>query len=286
MSDSQNELLQDYNDNLLGVFGDPALVLVEGQGCRVTDADGRRYLDVYNNVVSLGHCHPAVVEAVAAAARRGTSFIGLLYCGLALTSRGLRVVEFNVRFGDPETQAVLARLTSPLAGLLHAAATGRLHEAPAPTWSDDAAVDVVLAAPGYPGEVDRGGRITGVGQALKARKPSLRMIAVEPTASPVLSGGEPGPHKIQGIGANFVPEVLDRELLDEVFTATTEESIKASRDLATQEGLLVGISAGANVSAALKLAERPEFEGKTIVVVLPDFGERYVSTILYEDIRG
>ena len=98
-------------------------------------------------------------------ARRGSTFIGLLYCGLALTGQGLRVVEFNVRFGDPETQAVLARLTSPLAGLLHAAATGRLHEAPAPTWSDDAAVDVVLAAPGYPGEVDRGGRITGVGQA-------------------------------------------------------------------------------------------------------------------------
>ena len=98
-------------------------------------------------------------------ARRGSTFIGLLYCGLALTGQGLRVVEFNVRFGDPETQAVLARLTSPLAGLLHAAATGRLHEAPAPTWSDAAAVDVVLAAPGYPGEVDRGRRITGVGQA-------------------------------------------------------------------------------------------------------------------------
>ena len=98
-------------------------------------------------------------------ARRGSTFIGLLYCGLALTGQGLRVVEFNVRFGDPETQAVLARLTSPLAGLLHAAATGHLHEVPAPTWSDDAAVDVVLAAPGYPGEVDRGGRITGVGQA-------------------------------------------------------------------------------------------------------------------------
>ena len=108
---------------------------------------------------------------------------------------------------------------------------------------------------------------------------------MEPSDSPVLSEGHAGPHKIQGIGANFVPEVLDRELLDEVFTATTEESIKASRDLATQEGLLVGISAGANVSAALKLAERPEFEGKTIVVVLPDFGERYVSTILFEDIR-
>ena len=98
-------------------------------------------------------------------ARRGSTFIGLLYCGLALTGQGLRVVEFNVRFGDPETQAVLARLTSPLAGLLHAAATGRLHEAPAPTWSDDAAVDVVLAAPGYPGAVTTGGLLTGLDAA-------------------------------------------------------------------------------------------------------------------------
>ena len=147
-------------------------------------------------------------------------------------------------------------------------------------WRDtDGAVDIVIAG------IGTGGTITGIGEVLKERKPDVKMIAVEPAESPILNGGQAGPHKIQGIGANFVPEVLDRELLDEVFTATTEESIKASRDLATQEGLLVGISAGANVSAALKLAERPEFEGKTIVVVLPDFGERYVSTILFEDIR-
>ena len=100
-----------------------------------------------------------------------------------------------------------------------------------------------------------------------------------------MSEGHAGPHKIQGIGANFVPEVLDRELLDEVMTATNEEAIETSRKLATEEGLLVGISAGANISAALKLAARPEFEGKTIVAVLPDFGERYVSTVLFEDIR-
>ena len=147
-------------------------------------------------------------------------------------------------------------------------------------WEDaEGKVDAFVAG------VGTGGTVTGVGRFLKSKNPDLHLAAVEPSDSPVLSEGHAGPHKIQGIGANFVPEVLDRELLDEVFTATTEESIKASRDLATQEGLLVGISAGANVSAALKLGERPEFEGKTIVVVLPDFGERYVSTILFEDIR-
>ena len=147
-------------------------------------------------------------------------------------------------------------------------------------WEDaEGKVDAFVAG------VGTGGTVTGVGRFLKSKNPDLHLAAVEPSDSPVLSEGHAGPHKIQGIGANFVPEVLDRELLDEVFTATTEESIKASRDLATQEGLLVGISAGANVSAALKLAERPELEGKTIVVVLPDFGERYVSTILFEDIR-
>ena len=147
-------------------------------------------------------------------------------------------------------------------------------------WEDaEGKVDAFVAG------VGTGGTVTGVGRFLKSKNPDLHLAAVEPSDSPVLSEGHAGPHKIQGNGANFVPEVLDRELLDEVFTATTEESIKASRDLATQEGLLVGISAGANVSAALKLAERPEFEGKTIVVVLPDFGERYVSTILFEDIR-
>ena len=161
-------------------------------------------------------------------------------------------------------------------------ANPKIHEATTgpEIWKDaEGKVDAFVAG------VGTGGTVTGVGRYLKSQNPDLHLAAVEPSDSPVLSEGHAGPHKIQGIGANFVPEVLDRELLDEVLTATNEEAIATSRKLATDEGLLVGISAGANVSAALKLAARPEFKGKTIVVVLPDFGERYVSTVLYEDIR-
>ncbi|MGN6018888.1 cysteine synthase A [Corynebacterium striatum] len=161
-------------------------------------------------------------------------------------------------------------------------ANPKIHEATTgpEIWKDaEGKVDAFVAG------VGTGGTVTGVGRYLKSQNPDLHLAAVEPSDSPVLSEGHAGPHKIQGIGANFVPEVLDRELLDEVLTATNEEAIATSRKLATDGGLLVGISAGANVSAALKLAARPEFKGKTIVVVLPDFGERYVSTVLFEDIR-
>jgi cysteine synthase A len=143
----------------------------------------------------------------------------------------------------------------------------------------DGNVDILVAG------VGTGGTVTGVGQALKAVKPEVQVIAVEPKDSPVLSEGHPGPHRIQGIGPNFVPDVLDRDVLDEVFPVEYEDSLRIARDLAAREGLLVGMSAGAAVWAALKVAERSENAGKTIVVIVPDTGERYISTALFEDLR-
>jgi cysteine synthase A len=147
-------------------------------------------------------------------------------------------------------------------------------------WADtDGAVDIFVAG------VGTGGTITGVGQVLKERKPGVQVIAVEPKDSPILNGGKPGPHKIQGMGANFVPEILDTSVYDEVIDVTLEDSIRTARDLASQEGILGGISSGAILWAALEVAKRPENEGKTIVAIVCDFGERYVSTVLYEDLR-
>jgi cysteine synthase len=147
-------------------------------------------------------------------------------------------------------------------------------------WEDtDGGVDIFVAG------VGTGGTITGVGQVLKERKPGVQVIAVEPKDSPILNGGKPGPHKIQGIGANFVPEILDTTVYDEVIDVTLEDSIRTARDLASQEGILGGISSGAIMWAAIEVAKRPENAGKTIVAIVCDFGERYVSTVLYEDLR-
>jgi cysteine synthase A len=130
--------------------------------------------------------------------------------------------------------------------------------------------------------IGTGGTITGVGQVLKPRKPSLRIIAVEPEDSAILSGGQPGPHKIQGIGAGFVPDILDRSVIDEVVTVGNQSAFDTARALARYEGIPAGISSGAAVAAALLVGARPEFAGKNVVVILPSFAERYLSTALFE----
>ena len=145
-------------------------------------------------------------------------------------------------------------------------------------WEDtDGQIDILISG------VGTGGTATGVGKYLKSKKPSIKVVAVEPSASPVLSGGQPGPHKIQGIGAGFVPQVYDKDIVDEIYQTGDVKAGNAARALAKQEGILVGISSGAALEAALTISKRPENKGKTIVAVLPDTGERYLSTWLWEE---
>ena len=144
-------------------------------------------------------------------------------------------------------------------------------------WDDtDGGVDIFVSG------IGTGGTLTGVGQVLKERKPGVQVVGVEPAESPILNGGQPGPHKIQGIGANFVPAILDREVYDEIIDVNIDQSVATARRLGVEEGILGGISSGATVSAAVELAKRPENAGKTIVVIVASYGERYLSTVLYE----
>jgi cysteine synthase A len=170
--------------------------------------------------------------------------------------------------------AVLVRQFENAAGpAIHRKTTGE------EIWRDtDGKVDVFISG------IGTGGTITGAGQLLKEKNPKIKVIGVEPAASPLLNGGEPGPHPIQGIGANFIPNVLDRSVYDEILDATAEDAIKYARRAAAEEGILAGISSGATLWAATQIAKRPEYAGKNIVVICASSGERYLSTVLYEDL--
>ena len=186
---------------------------------------------------------------------------------------GMKSAVEKAREIAEETGGVQVRqFDNPANAAIHEATTG------VEIWEDtDGAVDALVAG------IGTGGTITGAGRALKQRKSDVKVFAVEPQESPILNGGKPGPHKIQGIGANFVPTVLDQDVYDEVLDIDADAAMERARSVARTEGLLVGISAGAAIEAAVRIGSRDEMEGKTIVVIVPSFGERYLTTPLYAE---